>query len=62
MVLTRPKGREFLIQPIYKPSRDFQIYMRFEQLRQRNGNFEDEVITRIEDVMQRNYRLNISKN
>lgn len=56
------KGHEFLIQPIYKPSRDFQIYMRFrQQLRQRNGNFEDEVITRIEDVMQRNYRLNISK-
>ena len=56
------KGHEFLIQPIYKPSRDFQIYMRFrQQLRQRNGNFEDEVITRIEDVIQRNYRLNISK-
>lgn len=56
------KGHEFLIQPIYKPSRDFQIYMRFrQQRRQKNGNFENEVITRLEDVTQRNYRLNISK-
>ena len=56
------KGHEFLIQPIYKPSRDFQIYARFrQQRRQKNATSSNDVITSIEDVTQRNYRLNISK-
>ena len=56
------RGHEFLIQPIYKPSRSFEIYGRFrQQLRQKNSSPSSGVITVVEDVIQRNYRLNISK-
>jgi len=56
------RGHEFLIQPIYKPSRSFEIYGRFrQQLRQKNASPSSGVITMVEDVIQRNYRLNISK-
>ena len=56
------RGHEFLIQPIYKPSRSFEIYGRFrQQLRQKNASPSYGVITVVEDVIQRNYRLNISK-
>ncbi len=56
------RGHEFLVQPIYKPSKSFEIYGRFrQQLRQKNQSPSAGVITEIEDVIQRNYRLNVSK-
>jgi len=54
-------GHEFLFQPSYRPSRRLEVYARFrEQKRQRNSRFSDGTITAIEDVIQRNYRLNLS--
>jgi hypothetical protein len=54
-------GHEILIQPTYKPSKTFEIYGRFrQQLRQKNSRDSDGTVTEIEDVMQRNYRLNMS--
>jgi len=54
-------GHEFLIQPVYKPNKVFEIYGRFrQQLRQKNSRNGDGTATEIEDVLQRNYRLNIS--
>lgn len=55
------RGHEFMIQPSYKPSRNLQIYARFrEQVRQKNSRDSDGTIIGIEDVLQRNYRLNMS--
>lgn len=55
------RGHEFLFQPTYKPTREFEIYARFrQQLRQKNSRDSDGSVTPIEDVMQRNYRLNLS--
>lgn len=55
------EGHELFIQPSYKPSRKMEIYARFrEQKRQKNSRFNDGTITPIEDVIQRNYRLNFS--
>lgn len=55
------EGHEILIQPSYKPSRKLEIYARFrEQKRQKNSRLNDGSITPIEDVIQRNYRLNLS--
>ena len=54
-------GHEFLIQPIYKPNKIFEIYGRFrQQMRQKNSRDSDGTITEIEDVTQRNYRFNLS--
>ena len=54
-------GHEILIQPVYKPSKTFEIYGRFrQQLRQKNSRDSDGTVTEIEDVLQRNYRLNMS--
>ena len=54
-------GHELMIQPSYKPSRSFEVYFRFrEQVRPRNSRDGDGTITTIEDVQQRNYRLNLS--
>ena len=54
-------GHEFMIQPTYKPNREMEVYVRYrEQLRQKNSRFSDGTITEIEDVLQRNYRLNFS--
>jgi len=54
-------GHEFLIQPIYKPNKIFEIYGRFrQQLRQKNSRDSDGTVTEIEDVLQRNYRFNLS--
>ncbi len=54
-------GHEILIQPVYKPSKTFEIYGRFrQQLRQKNSRNSDGTVTEIEDVLQRNYRLNMS--
>lgn len=55
------RGHEFLIQPIYKPSKTFELYARYrEQLRQKNESPSQGVITAVEDVIQRNFRINIS--
>lgn len=55
------RGHEFLVQPIYKPSKTLEIYARFrQQLRQKNSRDTDGSITPIEDVVQNNYRLNLN--
>jgi hypothetical protein len=55
------KGNEFLFQPMYKPNKVLEIYGRFrQQLRQKNSRDTDGTVTEIEDVTQRNYRLNLS--
>lgn len=55
------EGHEIMIQPSYKPNRQMEIYARFrEQVRQRNSRESGLSITPIEDVVQRNYRLNFS--
>lgn len=54
-------GHEFLIQPTYKPSRNLEIYARFrQQMRQKNSRNPDGTVLPIEDVFQRNYRINVS--
>jgi hypothetical protein len=53
-------GYEFLSQLSYKPNKIMEVYGRFrQQLRQRNSR-DDFAVTPIEDVMQRNYRINFS--
>lgn len=54
-------GHEYLIQSTYKPNKIFEFYFRFrEQVRQRNSRFGDGTITEVEDILQRNYRFNLS--
>jgi hypothetical protein len=54
-------GHEFLAQLSYKPNKQLEVYGRFrQQLRQRNSRDSDGTITPIEDVFQRNYRINLS--
>lgn len=54
-------GHELLVQPTYRPSRNLEIYARFrQQLRQKNSRYTDGTITQIEDVYQRNYRINVA--
>jgi hypothetical protein len=54
-------GHELLIQPSYKPNKQLEIYVRYrQQLRQKNSRDSDGTVTPIEDVLQRNYRLNLS--
>lgn len=54
-------GHEFLIQPTYRPNKKLEIYARFrQQLRQKNSRNTDGTVTEIEDVLQRNYRLNVA--
>ncbi|TNF46679.1 MAG: hypothetical protein EP305_10370 [Bacteroidetes bacterium] len=53
-------GHEIMIQPTYKPNKQLEIYGRYrQQLRQKNSRNEFD-ITPIEDVQQRNYRINLS--
>ncbi len=55
------KGHEWMVQPTYKPNRELEIYFRFrEQVRDKNSRDSDGTITAIENVTQRNYRLNLS--
>ncbi|MNV05884.1 hypothetical protein D3C71_962370 [compost metagenome] len=55
------KGYEFLVQPTYKPNKVLEIYGRFrQQVRQKNSRDSDGSITPIENVVQNNYRLNLS--
>jgi hypothetical protein len=54
-------GHEFMIQPSYKPRRGTELYLRFrEQRRQKNSRDSDGTITGLEDIIQRNYRLNLN--
>ncbi len=54
-------GHEFMIQPSYKPSRSLEIYARYrQQIRQKNSRDSDGTVTGIEDVLQRNYRINFN--
>jgi len=54
-------GHEFMIQPAYRPSRRLEVYLRYrEQRRQKNRRDSDGTITEIEDVLQRNYRFNLT--
>lgn len=54
-------GHELLVQPTYRPSRNLEIYARFrQQLRQKNSRYTDGTVTQIEDVYQRNYRINVA--
>tara|TARA_Y100000385_G_scaffold291975_1_gene374998 strand:- start:588 stop:2660 length:2073 start_codon:yes stop_codon:yes gene_type:complete len=55
------QGHEWMIQPSFKPSRGLEVYFRFrEQVREKNSRYSDGTITSLEDVRQRNYRLNLS--
>lgn len=55
------KGYEFLVQSTYKPNKVFELYARFrQQVRQKNSRDSDGTITEIENVVQNNYRLNLS--
>lgn len=55
------RGHEILVQPSYKPNKKLEIYLRFrEQLRQKNSRDSDGTVTALEDVIQRNYRFNLS--
>ncbi|NRA13012.1 MAG: hypothetical protein HRT57_13745, partial [Crocinitomicaceae bacterium] len=52
---------EIMIQPSYKPSRSLEIYARFrQQMRQKNSRDSDGTITELEDVVQRNFRINFN--
>lgn len=54
-------GSEFLIQPSYRPSRKMEVYGRFRmRLRQKNSRNNDGTILELEDVVQRNYRVNLA--
>jgi hypothetical protein len=55
------RGYEFLSQLNYKPNKQMEVYARFrQQLKQRNSRDILGPITQIEDVIQRNYRINFS--
>ncbi|MCH2224979.1 MAG: hypothetical protein MK066_09450 [Crocinitomicaceae bacterium] len=55
------KGHELMIQPSYRPNRELMVYARFrEQVKEKNSRNSDGTITELEDVKQRNYRLNLS--
>lgn len=54
-------GHEFLGQISYKPNKIMEFYVRFrEQTHQKNSRDLDELITPLENVLQRNYRANFS--
>lgn len=54
-------GHEYMLQQGYRPSRNFEIYVRYrEQSKQKNSRVSDGTITELEDILQRNYRINLS--
>lgn len=54
-------GYEFLFQPVFRPSKILEVYGRFRvQVRQKNSRDSDGTITPLENVTQRNYRLNLN--
>ena len=55
------QGNERLAQISYKPTKTFEIYARYRyQDRQRNSRFSDGTVTALENVIQQNYRINVS--
>jgi hypothetical protein len=55
------KGHEFLLQPTYRPNKQLEIYARFrEQHKEDNSRNPDIGLPPLENVVQRNYRLNLS--
>jgi hypothetical protein len=55
------EGHEFLGQLTYKPSRKLEVYGRMrEQMRQQNSREYEGNLRPIEDVVQRNYRINLN--
>ncbi len=55
------KGNERLAQLSYKPTKTFEIYARYRyQNRQRNSRFSDGTVTALENVVQQNFRINVS--
>lgn len=56
-------GNEVLIQPIFRPNKKMEVYFRFrEQNKAKNSRFQDGTVTAIENVRQRNYRINFAFN
>lgn len=54
-------GYEVLVQPSYRPSRELEIYARFrQQVRPKNTRNPDGTVKILEDVTQRNYRINLT--
>ncbi len=57
------EGHEVLFQPTYKPDKKLEIYFRFrQQVKARNSRLQDNTVTEIEDIVQRNYRINFAYN
>lgn len=55
------KGNELMAQLSYKPTKTLEIYGRFrQQTKPKNSRISDGTITEIEDLIQRNYRINLS--
>jgi hypothetical protein len=55
------QGNERLAQLSYKPTKTFEIYARYRyQNKQRNSRFSDGTVTALENVVQQNYRINVS--
>lgn len=55
------QGNERLAQISYKPTKTFEIYARYRyQNKQRNSRFSDGTVTALENVVQQNYRINVS--
>lgn len=55
------KGHEFLLQPSFKPNRQMEVYGRFRlQMRQKNSRNSDGTVTELEDIIQKNYRINFT--
>ncbi len=57
------RGHEVLIQPTYRPNKKMELYFRFrQQVKAKNSRLNDATVTAIEDVQQRNYRINFTYN
>ncbi len=55
------KGNERLAQISYKPTKTFEIYARYRyQNKERNSRFSDGTVTALENVIQQNFRINVS--
>jgi hypothetical protein len=55
-------GHEFLVQPTYRPNKKLELYFRYrEQVKPKNSReVSDGTVTSIEDVRQRNFRINFA--
>lgn len=57
------RGHEFLIQPTYRPNKKLELYFRYrEQSKPKNTLISDGTVTSIEEVKQRNFRINFAYN